>query len=201
MAVQVGNSWVSEEAYAYAKAKANINAYSEGERESSVLDKLSQKYPDIQFGIGTKPFSGTGKNNISIAPNILKEMENNPDKRLEYEALIYDCNQAIKNMPDKTPNGSTIKSFGFIINSDGSLGAWSISESGGDTKRNRYSLDKNKKDSWLDEILEKRKQKKIEDKKKIKAEEQEKLQEKLIETAESAKNRTKALGSIVDLKA
>lgn len=128
-------------------------------------------------------------------------MENNPDKRLEYEALIYDCNQAIKNMPDKTPNGSTIKSFGFIINSDGSLGAWSISESGGDTKRNRYSLDKNKKDSWLDEILEKRKQKKIKDKKKIKAEEQEKLQEKLIETAKSAKNRTKALGSIVDLKA
>lgn len=196
MAVKVGNSWVSEAAYNYAKSKVNENTCSDDKKESSMLDKLSEKYPDINFNTSTKPFSGTGKNNISIAPNILKEMENDPDKRMEYEALIYDCNQVIKNMPDKTYNGATIKSFGFMINADGSLSGWSVSESGGDTNRNRYSLDKNKKDSWYDKILEKKKQKKIEEKKleekrQVKKEEQTELQEKLIEAA----------GSIVDIKA
>lgn len=206
MAVKVGNSWVSEAAYDYAKSKVNENTCTEDKKENSMLNQLSEKYPDIQFNTSTKPFSGTGKNNISIAPNILKEMENDPDKRLEYEALIYDCNQVIKNMPDKTPNGATIKSFGFMINADGSLGGWSISESGGNTNRSRYSLDKNKKDSWLDKILEKKKQKKIEEKKleekrQIKKEEQVELQEKLIEAAGSAKNPIETTGNIVDIKA
>lgn len=206
MAVKVGNSWVSEAAYNYAKSKVNENTCSDDKKESSMLDKLSEKYPDINFNTSTKPFSGTGKNNISIAPNILKEMENDPDKRMEYEALIYDCNEAIKNMPDKTYNGATIKSFGFMINADGSLSGWSVSESGGDTNRNRYSLDKNKKDSWYDKILEKKKQKKIEEKKleekrQVKKEEQAELQEKLIEAAGSAKNPTETAGSIVDIKA
>lgn len=206
MAVKIGNSWVSEAAYAYAKSRVNENTCTDDKNESTVLDKLSEKYPDLQFSTNTQPFSGTGKNNIGIAPNILKEMENDPDKRLEYEALIYDCNEAIKNMPDKTWNGATIKSFGFIINSDGSLGGWSISESGGNTNRNRYSLDKNKKDSWLDEILEKKKQKKIEEKKieekrRIKKEEQIKIQEKLEEAADSVKNPVETSGSIVDIKA
>lgn len=207
MAVKVGNSWVSEAAYNYAKSKVNENTCSDDKKESSMLDKLSEKYPDINFNTSTKPFSGTGKNNISIAPNILKEMENDPDKRMEYEALIYDCNQVIKNMLDKTYNGATIKSFGFMINADGSLSGWSVSESGGDTNRNRYSLDKNKKDSWYDKILEKKKQKKIEEKKleekrQVKKEEQTELQEKLIEAAGNSKNSTtETTGSIVDIKA
>lgn len=207
MAVKVGNSWVSEAAYNYAKSKVNENTCSDDKKESSMLDKLSEKYPDINFNTSTKPFSGTGKNNISIAPNILKEMENDPNKRMEYEALIYDCNEVIKNMPDKTYNGATIKSFGFMINADGSLSGWSVSESGGDTNRNRYSLDKNKKDSWYDKILEKKKQKKIEEKKleekrQVKKEEQTELQEKLIEAAGNSKNSTtETTGSIVDIKA
>ena len=165
MAVKVGNSWVTETAYAYAKSKVDENTSSENKKGNSMLDKLSEKYPDIKFSTSTQPFSGTGNNNIGIAPNILREMENDPEKRLEYEALIYDCSQVIKNLPDKMPNGSRLKSFGFIINSDCSLKGWSISESGEDTKHNRYSLDKNKKDSWLDTVLEKKKEKKIEEKK------------------------------------
>lgn len=206
MAVKVGNSWVSEAAYAYAKSKVSENTSGEDKKGSSMLDKLSERYPDLKFSTSTQPFSGTEKNNIGIAPNILRDMENDPDKRLEYEALIYDCNQVIKNMPDKTPMGGKIKSFGFIINSDGSLGAWSVSESGDDTKRSKYSLDKNKKDSWLDTILEKKKEKKIEEKKiAVKKQEkkkaQEELQEKLTEKADDAKNRAEATGSVLDLKA
>lgn len=205
MAVKVGNSWVSEAAYAYAKSKVSENTSGEDKKGSSTLDKLSEKYPDLKFSTNTQPFSGTGKNNIGIAPNILREMENDPEKSLEYEALIYDCHQAIKNMPDTTSNGSKIKSFGFIINSDGSLSGWSISESGDDTKRNRYSLDKNKKESWLDTILEKKKEKKAEEKKiqikMNKKKEQEKLQEKRAESADDAKNRAETTGSVLDLKA
>ena len=221
MAVKVGNSWVSEAAYEYAKSRVNKNTCAVDKKENSMLDKLSEKYPDVQFSTSTQPFSGTGKNNIGIAPNILREMENDPEKRLEYEALIYDCNEVIKNMPDKTQNGTTIKSFGFIINPDGSLGAWSISESGGNTNRSRYSLDKNKKDSWLDKILEKKEQKKIEEKRiekkrieekrieekkieerrQVKREEQAELQEKRIKEAGSGKKPMKIAGGIVDLKA
>lgn len=206
MAVKVGNSWVSEAAYAYAKSRVNENTGSEGEKDDFMLNKLSEKYPDLQFSTNTAPFSANGRNNIAIAPNILKEMENDPEKRMEYEALIYDCNQVIKNMPATTQNGSTIKAFGFIINSDGSLGAWSISESGGNTNRNRYSLDKKDKDSWLDKILEKKKQKKLEEKKleekrQIKKEEQAELQEKLLEATGSIKDQTGITGSILDLKA
>lgn len=211
MAVKVGNSWVSEAAYAYARSKVSENTCAEDKTENSMLNQLSEKYPDINFNTSTKPFSGDGKNNISIAPNILKQMENDPDKRLEYEALIYDCNQVIKNMPDKTQNGATIKSFGFIIHADGSLSGWSVSESGGDTSRSRYALDKNKKDSWLDKILEKKKQKKAEEKKlqekkveeklQIKTEEQKERQEKLTEAVGSVKDGVKTAGSIVDLKA
>lgn len=165
MAVKVGNSWVSEAAYHYAQAKMNETTGAEDKRNGSVLNQLSDQYTDIDFNTNTKPYSGTGKNNISIAPNILKEMDSNPDKRLEYEALIYDCNEAIKNMPDKTVTGGKIKSFGFIINADGSLGAWSISESGGNRNHNKYALDKNNKNSWLEIILGKKQQKKVEAKK------------------------------------
>ncbi|MEY8422531.1 DUF6033 family protein [Lachnospiraceae bacterium 38-14] len=130
MAVKVGNSWVTETAYAYAKSKVDENTSSENKKGNSMLDKLSEKYPDIKFSTSTQPFSGTGKNNIGIAPNILREMENDPEKRLEYEALIYDCSQVIKNLPDKMPNGSRLKSFGFIINSDCSLKGWVYPKAG-----------------------------------------------------------------------
>lgn len=159
MAVKVGNSWVSEAAYSYAQAKMNKTAGAEDKGNGSVLHQLSDKYADINFNTNTQPYSGTGKNNVSIAPNILKEMDCNPDKRLEYEALIYDCNEVIKNMPGKTVTGGAIKSFGFIINADGSLGSWSISESGGNRNRNQCALDKNNKNSWMDIILGKRQQK------------------------------------------
>lgn len=205
MAVKVGNSWVTEEAYAYAKSKVNESVGKEEKKAGFMLNQLSDKYPDLQFTTSTKPFSGNGKNNIGIAPNILRDMENDSDKRLEYEALIYDCNQVIKNLPDKTPNGSTIKSFGFIIHSDGSLSGYSVSESGGDTNRTRSVLDKNKKDTWLDKILEKKKQKKIEEKKleekrQVKIEEQKEAQEKLIESAGSLGDSAMAMGKLLDIK-
>ncbi|MCM1183020.1 MAG: DUF6033 family protein [Roseburia sp.] len=153
MAVKVGDSWVSEAAYAYAQRQAESGG------KGSEMARLSEQFPDLKFSTGTKPFSGEGLNNIGIAPNILREMESNPEKRLEYEALIYDCNEVIRNMPTKTANGSTIKSFGFIIGADGGLSAWSVSESGGADKREKFALDKSRKDSWLEQMRIKKKEK------------------------------------------
>ena len=67
MPVKIGNSYVSEEAYEFAK---NQN-----------LQSLAEKFPNLKFSIGTTPFCGTGLNNVAIAPNILREMEKNPDKK------------------------------------------------------------------------------------------------------------------------
>lgn len=98
MAVKVGNSWVTEAAYAYAKSKVEENTSAEGKKGNSMLDKLSEKYPDISFSTSTQPFSGTGKNNIGIAPNILREMENDPDNMLILP--IYDSSLT----PNYPPN-------------------------------------------------------------------------------------------------
>ena len=51
MPVKVGNSYVSEAAYEFAKA---------------------EKFPKLKFSIGTTPFSGSGLNNVAIAPLLRK---------------------------------------------------------------------------------------------------------------------------------
>lgn len=148
MAVKVGESWVSEAALAYAKGRT-------GKDTDSTLEELSKQYPDINFSTNIAPFSQKGVRNIQIAPNILAEMQNDPEKRLEYEALIYDCATGI-DMLNHSGGGSYTKAAGFIINPDGSLGGWSISVSDdGSQSRSRVKLDKNKKETWAEKIREK----------------------------------------------
>lgn len=113
MPVKIGNSYVSEEAVEFARKSNSKN-----------LDDVSKKFPDLKFSIGTQPFNSNGTNNVSIAPNILRQMQNDPDKKIEYEALIFD----IQNESKKRQNRKDVIASGFIINRDGSLGAWSISK-------------------------------------------------------------------------
>ena len=51
-------------------------------------------------------------------------MANDPEKRLEYEALIYDCDNALKNSANR-PN---LKAQGFVIDGKGELTMWAISQ-------------------------------------------------------------------------
>jgi len=155
MAVKVGNSWVSEAAYSYAKQKTE----SDKQNESDILKNLSQKFSGTKFSNNTAPFQGSGTNNIAISPNILKQMEADSDKRLEYEALIYDC-ASLQKSQKSFFKSNNIKAQGFIINSDGSLSSWSIS--GGNSSKNKYSsiLQKNNKSSWISNIIGKKSQKK-----------------------------------------
>ena len=65
MAVKIGNSYVSEAAFAYAQGKID-------EKSDNVLGDLSKQYKEVNFSVGIQPFSGVGTNNISIEPNILR---------------------------------------------------------------------------------------------------------------------------------
>ena len=128
MAVKIGNSYVSETAAAYAQGRAD-------EKSENVLSDLSKQFPDVNFSVGGKMFSGSGTNNFSIAPNILRQMANDPEKKLEYEALIYDCANVLKDSA-KRPG---LKAQGIILDSKGELSMWSISQTG-DEKPNRSLL-------------------------------------------------------------
>ena len=77
-------------------------------------------------------------------------MQNNPDKRIEYEALIYDCAKLISSgAMDWAPAGSHVKAAGTIINADGSVSGWAITEDdNGDESREKTKLDKDKRDTW-----------------------------------------------------
>ena len=121
MAVKIGNSYVTEAALAYAQGKID-------EKSENVLGDLQKQFKDVNFGVGTQPFGGSGTNNITIAPNILRQMANDPEKRMEYEALIYDCANGLKN----SANRPGLQSQGYIIGSDGGLRMWSIGNFGDD---------------------------------------------------------------------
>ena len=156
MAVKVGNSWVSEKALTYAKAKADSGA-------SVTLKGLSDRYPNINFSTNTQPFSQKGTNNIQIAPSILAQMQNNPEKRLEYEALIYDCAQL--SYSGQINSNGHIKAAGTIINADGSVSGWSISQDdAGNEVKHKTKLDKTKKDTWADKLKEKQNEKRAQEK-------------------------------------
>ena len=141
MPVKVGKSYVSEAALSFAQSQEN----SGGE----VLKDLKEKFPDLKFQVGAAPFSGSGLKNVSISPKILREMQNNPEKRVEYEALLYD----VSNL--NWSQNPTVKSSGVIIDDNGEMSMWSISKSdGGENKRVKVLLDKNDKKSWWQTLLD-----------------------------------------------
>lgn len=158
MAVRVGNSYVSEAALAYAQ-KSAAESVEKGRAKSGMLSELSEKFKGLKFSVGTQPFQGSGMGNVAIAPNILREMENDPAKREEYEALLYDVEQCTAGMPTER-NGSRIKAQGWIIDKDGGLSCWSIGVSeGGDRKPEASGVKRSKKKAWWQALLEEMKEK------------------------------------------
>ena len=59
-------------------------------------------------------------------------MANDSEKKLEYEALIYDCANVLKD----SANRPGLKAQGIVLDSKGELSMWSISQTG-DEKPNR----------------------------------------------------------------
>ncbi len=159
MAVKVGDSWVSQEAYNYAKIRVD-NAQTQGSGADSILDDLSKQYKDMNFSTNTQPFSSGGTNNIAISPSILRKMQEDPDARMEYEALIYDCVQVMKNEPLQHGEFTTV-ARGMIINADGTCGGWSISQCGKEKKKTYKKVDVKEQQ----ERIKKQKEKKAEEEK------------------------------------
>lgn len=155
MAVKIGSSYVSDAAYNFAVAQVAAD-----DGNGNVLQELRGKFSGLNISVGTGPFSGTGTNNVSISPKILQEMQTDPAKKLQYEALLYDI--AVHNPIHKSSN-PTVKSSGMIIGDDGGLSSWSISQS---NTRKTTPLNKDDKKSWwlelLDTLSEKAKAKKDE---------------------------------------
>ena len=138
MGVKIGNSYVSAAAASFAKNSADD--------EKNILKNLREKFPNLKISVGTSPFSGSGTNNLSISPKILQEMQNNLDKKIEYEALIYDIASQNFSQPG-------LKSHGFIITDDGGLRGWGISQH---DDRKTSPLNKKNKNSWLESLLPKK---------------------------------------------
>ncbi len=174
MAIKVGDSWVSQEAYTYARAKAELNTEQKNtSRDSGVLADLAKQYPDMKFSTNTAPFSSDGTNNLAIAPNILRKMQEDPEARIEYEALIYDCVQTMKKEPLQKGEFTTI-ARGVIINEDGSCGGWSVTQSGdGKKRKSQTKLNMEKYQERLEKIMKK----KAEERKERKKEQAERLEE------------------------
>lgn len=153
MPVKVGGSYVSEAAYSFAKAQAT-----DKKEDSGVMKSLAEKFPNLKFSVGTAPFAGSGTNNVSISPKILKQMEQDPEKRLEYEALIYDI--ANTDVTGGNMSGHKLKSHGFIIEDDGGLRGWGISEYDDGNRRQQSHLKRSEKKNWWQDMLGKPKEKK-----------------------------------------
>ncbi|WP_026760709.1 DUF6033 family protein [Selenomonas ruminantium] len=149
MPVKVGGSYVSESAYSFAKAQVTDKSEDSG----GVLKSLAEKFPHLKFSVGTKPFSGTGMNNLSISSKILKQMEKDPDKRMEYEALIYDI--AHTDVQSGRAPEHKLKSHGFIIEDDGGLRSWGISEFNDGNRRQQSHVKRSDKKNWWQELLPK----------------------------------------------
>lgn len=173
MPVKVGNSYVSEAALAFAQKSAAESVDKEkakGKGTSGVLAELAEKFPKLKFTVGTQPFSGSGKGNVAIAPNIVKEMENDPAKREEYEALLYDVQQCTEGMSMTRPNGNKLKAHGWIIHKDGGLSAWSIgsSEGGGSKPEASGRVNRSSKKAWWQSLLDEMKEREEARKKRVK---------------------------------
>ncbi|RDU63741.1 DUF6033 family protein [Helicobacter ganmani] len=139
MAVQIGDIYVSQAAYDYVKSQKfgdiqGVQKDSSDSTSNALLGELVVKYSNLNFNSNEQK----GLNNLSIAPNILKEMADDPKVREKYEALIYDINELAKNPIKKDLFGGEIETSGFVINADGSVSGWAVSRSKSESSEKSY---------------------------------------------------------------
>lgn len=173
MPVRVGNSYVTEAALAFAQksvAESVDKEKTKGKGTSGVLADLAEKFPKLKFTVGTRPFSGSGMGNVAISPKILREMEKDPAKREEYEALLYDVQQCTDEMSMTRADGSKVKAHGWIIHEDGGLSSWSISVSEGGGRKPEASgrVNRSSKKAWWQSLIDEMKERDEARKKRVK---------------------------------
>ena len=138
MAVKVGNGWGLAASSVYTSKSADLEVM---KTNQDLLKELSEKYTDIQFSMSQSPLNGAGTNHIGISAAVLQQMQRDAGKKAEYEALIADCVQSLRN----AEGGQT---GGFFIHSDGSLSGWSVKKSGGQNIKSVVALNKGNTNNW-----------------------------------------------------
>ncbi len=184
MAILVGDTYVRETSYA--KAKAHVEN-SKADTTGEVLKELKQQFPELNINSGT--FSGkatrsSGINNVTIAPNILQEMADDPEKRIEYESLLEDIKHTLKAVENRVyPGGGKCVYREVFIHSNGEVGSISISQSGGgDSNTSIAKLPKDNRESWQERLM-KSLEKKREKAREAEKEEAQRLAEKKVREA------------------
>ena len=150
-------------------ARAHVSEVKEsGEKQTAdtVLNDLKNQFKGTNFTVGTKPGAGIGTNNITIAPSILREMASNPEKRVEYEAVIRDQVAAAGVWKQLCPN---VQNAGFVIHSDGNSSGWSMSRPNGENGNGFFTATVKRKENWIQEMMNKLQEQREERAKKAKA--------------------------------
>lgn len=158
-------------AASYAKAKTNVEA-SAANDTNELLAELKQNLGGLNIVIantGNRPNTSGGLNNVSIAPNILRKMADDPEERLKYESLLYDVQDLVKNDTgylQVNGHNTQITHREYFIDSDGELGVWT---SGKTVDSNSGSigktmLPKDDKESWLSRLMESLEKKRVAEK-------------------------------------
>ena len=138
--------------YVAAQAAAHVRSKLRGSSTGNqYLNKLSAQYPDLEFSVGAKPFGRQGIGNVTIDPATLREIESNPKKRSEFEAMLKDCNQCAKE--SAIMGKSKIVSQGFLLDANGELQGWSVTKnSSGTQSRFLTPLDRERPSGWFNSM-------------------------------------------------
>lgn len=150
MAIQVGTNPAHDTTHTITQQKVH------GQSGASIsIQSLSEEYPGVSFL--TEPTQqGNGADadailySVSIPASLFSQMESNPEKRVEIEALIQDCVNAMKkSVRDLAGRGIEVTSCGTDLDDDGNPTMHSFVKTGDNTARKfSVSLPKNNKNNW-----------------------------------------------------
>ncbi|HEX2955492.1 MAG TPA: DUF6033 family protein [Chitinispirillaceae bacterium] len=121
---------------------------------STYMGLLSKKFSSHQVSAGVVTSSSipSGNSTITIAPNVLKAMAEDPEVAAKYEGFLSDC---MKLEPQFNrmcaARGMEVVSSGTFINPDGTTGGYSVTQTKGGSDNKKTELHS------LDTILEKAK--------------------------------------------
>ncbi|MCL2002959.1 MAG: hypothetical protein FWG72_03010 [Oscillospiraceae bacterium] len=149
--INVNGSWVSQESYH--KAVALTANRQENANARSVANSVWQMFAGWGQSTDTKPFLASGVHNVSIHPQVFRDMANDPEKMIEMKARFLDTIKFQQWGADQIrARGDTVIAMGTIFSADGSSSSWTIARTP-DTRAQRRSLieiPKNEKPTWVE---------------------------------------------------
>lgn len=98
---------------------------SSGSKVSAYLQTLHEKFPSINFGLGTT--SDGDRYNVAISPKFLEKMAADPELAAKYDQFFADMPAAEENFRSKVQAfGAEVVSSGVAIDEEGNISSWAI---------------------------------------------------------------------------